>query len=955
MRTRPPSPAILVFALAALASVPAGAGRPRPPGTHEAAGFQMYTSPQSNPIVACPDTGFVFAAATTSRRVDAINIAGAQPVWAGKADVGLEPVALAARPDGSGGCGGELWVANHVSDSISVVDIEPTSASFLKVVDTIQALDPTTRATRFDEPVGIAWAEDGSKAFVALSSRNQIAVVDATTHAVSFLAVNGQEPRALAVRNGRLFVASFESDNRTELSSCPTANPPATSPQCTVDIADIIQFAMSPNLVGLEVNIVVDPERPDRDLFVYRVSDGALLDSVEGVGTLLYGLAVAADGRVFVTQTDARNAVNGADDGFLEDLQNRMFDNQITRVDCSGADANPCTTVTRIPLDPALPAQPAPADALATPYGVALSQDGTVLLATAAASNRVFSLSTASNTVQGRADVGDIPRGVAFVSSGATGTGWVLNTLGNSVTKVTVGAGGALSAGDTVPIGADPTPEAVRRGRVAFESAFASDSSTFACASCHPDGNTDQLLWRIGGQCTNCEADEPRSTMPVRGLKDTVPLHWDGALGDPFGGANGAGTSGTDCVLGDADGDLDCFVDIVEESLAGVMCDQTGACPQGGTQLDSQARADMATFLGTISYPPARSRRPSDQLTASALQGMKDFFMDQGGALDGAGVSTCADSNSGCHELPLGTATNSQLVGRFDAPTMRGMTDRFIHFSNGITSTQEMVQGQSTLGWTPAQAMTELIAFDAAFPNLFQPGYGAGPFDIFQMFEEASTGHSGALGRQVTLSTVTTAGCPACPAETTLAELEAADARGVVNLRGSGLRNGFPVEVSFLQASSLYQVGAATRTRAQLVAEAQTGQTLVTLSALLRSGVNALSTQPLVAPLNANCGTGNGGTGDPALPSGTTFTVQAKYVAAGDAVFVDGARLPTATLTVLGTTTTCNETIATHRVQVALGTTPATGAHLLQIQNQAGLGLISNEMPFCIGTAAQCN
>jgi hypothetical protein len=365
----------------------------------------------------------------------------------------------------------------------------------------------------------------------------------------------------------------------------------------------------------------------------------------------------------------------------------------------------------------------------------------------------------------------------------------------------------------------------------------------------------------------------------------------------------------------------------------------------------------MAPFLASISYPPARSRAPADQVTASALQGFKDFFMDQGGALEQV-VSTCADSTAGCHELPLGTSTNSQVVGQFEAPTMRGMTDRFIHFSNGITGSEEFISSQSTIGWTPAQAMSEFATFEGAFPNLFEPGYGAPPDQIFQMFEEASTGQSGALGRQVTLNSVTAAGCPACPAETILAELEAADARGVVNLRGTALRGGQATGISFLQATSLYQVGPSTTlTRAQLVAEAQTGATLATLTAHLRSGTSTATPQPLLGPLGANCNTGTGGTGDPALPSGTTFTVQAKYVVAGDAVFVDGRRRSGATLTVLGPPTTCNETIADARVQVNVGTSPAltNGAHLLQVQNLAGVGLLSNEMPFCVGTAAQCN
>ena len=73
-----------------------------------------------------------------------------------------------------------------------------------------------------------------------------------------------------------------------------------------------------------------------------------------------------------------------------------------------------------------------------------------------------------------------------------------------------------------------------RLGRIAFNDANASDTGTFACASCHPDGMNDQLLWRIGGACFfgACTGDdEIRSTMPVRGLRNTLPLHWEGRLG----------------------------------------------------------------------------------------------------------------------------------------------------------------------------------------------------------------------------------------------------------------------------------------------------------------------------------------------------------------------------------------------------------------------------------------
>ena len=43
-------------------------------------------------------------------------------VPSGAGMVGLEPVAIAARTDG------EIWVVNHLSDSVSIVQVEPGGA-----------------------------------------------------------------------------------------------------------------------------------------------------------------------------------------------------------------------------------------------------------------------------------------------------------------------------------------------------------------------------------------------------------------------------------------------------------------------------------------------------------------------------------------------------------------------------------------------------------------------------------------------------------------------------------------------------------------------------------------------------------------------------------------------------------------------------------------------------------
>ena len=94
-----------------------------PPNPHEPAGFQTFTSPQSNPIVLSPDRAFVYVANTTSNSVSFIRTSDF--VVTRNVPTGVEPVSLAVRPDGL-----ELWVSNHVSDSVSVIDTNAASASY---------------------------------------------------------------------------------------------------------------------------------------------------------------------------------------------------------------------------------------------------------------------------------------------------------------------------------------------------------------------------------------------------------------------------------------------------------------------------------------------------------------------------------------------------------------------------------------------------------------------------------------------------------------------------------------------------------------------------------------------------------------------------------------------------------------------------------------------------------
>ncbi|RIL06462.1 MAG: hypothetical protein DCC71_06550 [Proteobacteria bacterium] len=960
-RLRSAGAGLLVSSLVAvsLAATSAHAARAR---VHEDAGFQLFESPQANPLALSHDGARLYVALTTANAVEVYDTATRARLAV--VPVGIDPVAVAVRPDGN-----EVWVANHVSDSVSVIDANPASPTLHTVIETVDAVD-ANGVTAFDEPVGIAFASS-AKAYVALSSRNRIAIVDAAAYAVAGqLPIPAQDPRALAVRGGRLYVAAFESGNQSELSVCAFAN---GTPQCTFGFQQVLNVGTQPNLPGIPKNVVVDPDVPDRDLFVFDTATDAPVGApVSGVGTLLYGVAVDGAGRVFVANTDARNHHldgNGLaaqpPEGLglgLADLANRPFRNRVTRIDCGGAG---CGAPLRVDLEPP-PGSSVPTP-LATPYGIQASADGSVLVVTAAGSDRLASLDAASLAVLDTLDVGANPRGVAFASSGAGGTAYVLNTLGNSVSVVAVGAGGSLSPLATIPIaiGRDRTPDGVRRGRIAFNSARASSSGTFACASCHPDAHVDQLLWVIGARCTEagCDQEEQRSTMPIRGLRGTLPLHWDGTLGDPFGGRNGEvgvdGAAPPTCSL--ANGEQACFRDIVDASLAGVMCVQPGcgAGPSGLPGLLGDAeREDMALYLQQVSYPPARSRPASDVVTPLARSGFSDFFMDQGGNGD-ATANTCADTTGGCHALPLGASTNSVAVGGFEAPTMRGMTDRFLQFSGGFTNPQEVldvVAGASGFGvipWDPDEGLDELVVFSSPFVA-FQPLYDVLPTGLFQMFEEASTGHSGALGRQLTLSARTTGAGALAATTARLAQLEDADARGVVNLRGEGVRDAgaglAPVHLGYRADVDAYTGAGVQLTRAQLLAEAAAGTTRVTLTARLRANDGA---PDFLAPLVATAATGDGATGDPplpVLPAGNPMTLSGVAVRGDAAVLVDGAPVA-ATITCQGGSFApvyCSSNV----VRVTLAAIPANGTHLLQLQNPKSA--LSNELPFCVGPVAGC-
>jgi hypothetical protein len=211
------------------------------------------------------------------------------------------------------------------------------------------------------------------------------------------------------------------------------------------------------------------------------------------------------------------------------------------------------------------------------------------------------------------------------------------------------------------------------------------------------------------------------------------------------------------------------------------------------------------------------------------------------------------------------------------------------------------------------------------------------------MVEEASTGYGGAIGRQVTLNSVTTGAGSLAATEAIVAELEAADLAGVVNLRGEGRRNANTNFAVSFRSTGVYQTSTGFAfTRADLITQAQSGSVLLTLTAELRAQVGDLASLP--QPVLSTATTPVVATsGSPAVAA-TGLDVRGAAV-----VFIDGQPV--------GGSVTCSggsfsPFCTTGAVVITATTAPPAGLHLWQVQNPEGL--LSNELPVCSGSIAQC-
>jgi len=511
------------------------------------AGFVHWESPHVHPLERTPDGQRLLAVNTPDARLEVFELSSGTPVRAQSIPVGLEPVTVRARS------ANEAWVVNHVSDSISIVDLASGH-----VVATL-ATD--------DEPCDVVFASSPTapfqRAFVSCSQPSTLLVydVDALSTPPVRLALSGKEPRALAydAARGEVVVAFAEAGNGTTILAGKLSTGRVYPPKATLNPLGPYGGVTPPPNAGASFDPPLNPANgaaPLTGLIVRRNALGEWRDVnaadwtafVSGPGAVFSGrkpgwtlldhdlafvdaetLAVRyegelmnlvmavgvnpSSGEVTALGTDATNEVR-----FEPNLAGTFLRVRLARVEPAPGGAK-----TLVDLNPQLDysaATVAPATralGLGDPRALEWHPSGAFAFVAGMGSNNVLVVDASGARLGAPLPVGSGPTGLSL--DVARGQLYVLNKFEASLSVLSSTSGAELAR---VPF-FDPSPTAVKRGRRhLYDTHATSGTGIVACASCHVDARTDRLAWDLGDPSGT---EQPLGEQVVQNGGTALPFH----------------------------------------------------------------------------------------------------------------------------------------------------------------------------------------------------------------------------------------------------------------------------------------------------------------------------------------------------------------------------------------------------------------------------------------------
>ncbi|PTL83007.1 hypothetical protein DAT35_13370 [Vitiosangium sp. GDMCC 1.1324] len=732
--------------------------------------FTLFESGQVRPLALSPDGKLLFAVNTPDNRLEVFHVGTPGLRHRASVPVGLEPVAVAVRGND------EVWVVNHLSDSVSIVRLNPNGEEGTVVRTLLVG----------DEPRDIVFAGPGkSRAFITTAHRGQNAPFDPqlTTPGIgradvwvfdaahlgtslggsplTILTLFSDTPRALAVTpdGSRVYAAAFHSGNRTT----------ALSELQVPDGGEAAGGVPGPNfsLAGVpapEVGLIVkfngehwvdvlnrpwdDQVRfslPDKDVFVIdaNANPPAKLTGpggfYSGVGTVLFNMVVnPVNGKVYVSNTEARNDLRFEGAGLFggSTLRGHLHESRITVLSPTGVTPRHLNKH----IDYGTCCAPLPNSesekSLAQPLGMAVTSDGTTLYVAAFGSSRLGVYSTAAleadTFVPGSANQillsGGGPTGM--VLDEARRRLYVLTRFDNAISIVDTSTRGELAH---VPM-YNPEPPSVVAGRpFLYDARRSSSHGDSSCGSCHIFGDFDSLAWDLGNP-DDAVVNNPGPFVPL-----LPPFGGDPLLGldpdfHPLKGPmvtqslRGMANHGPMHWRGDRTGGNDAPSSqpnsgVFDESAAFKKFNPAFMSLLGrSARLSATEMQQFTDFILQVAYPPNPIRNLDNSLTP-AQQAGRDFFFGARVAPQGT-CETChridplANPGEGAFAGFFGTDGRSAFDAEpqiFKIPHLRNLYQKVGMFGAGFTT--------NTLGPDPflgEQVRGFGFNHDGTVPDLFR-------------------------------------------------------------------------------------------------------------------------------------------------------------------------------------------------------------------------------------------
>lgn len=645
-----------------------------------ATNFVNFETAPVHPVAVSPDGKLLAVCNLPDSRVELFDLTSVTPRRMGSVFTGVDPVTARFRSNT------ELWVINHISDSISIID-----PARLITVDTLDC---------FDAPADVLFTADPPRAFVSHSGANLVEIWDAETReSLDAIDIEGDRPKAMAIApdQSEIYIAILESGNASTIIAPPIVELERTPPHGANDLPNSPHGGLNPFPNSSDVfDPIINPKIPStspppRVGVIVRKQNGRWLDDnkgdwteyVTGTNAFLTGRTPGWDiadhdvavlnvksntvryvhGLMNICFDVAVNPVSGKTSVIGTDSINEVrFEPNLkgifTRMRLATFDpANPTNTVTD--LNPHLDYKTnnlpmaQRRESVGEPRAIAWNSRGTRAYVAGMGSNNLIVLDENGDRVGPAIQLPDGPTALAF--DAARNRLYIFCRFASKLVTLDAESLAILSTTSLH----DSTPEKIRKGRKHFYNTVENSGlGQVSCASCHIDGRFDRLAWDLGDQtgdmitATNrnfrVDPESINDFHPMKGpmvtqtLQDIIghePFHW---RADRVG---------------------------IEEFAP------TFKALQGrDEELSESDMQEFKDFLASIAFPPNPNRNLDNSLPTSLNVNEKALGRGAGQALPLGDAQrgmvlfrgTSAQSCLPCHSLPTGLGPDARfLSGRW--------------------------------------------------------------------------------------------------------------------------------------------------------------------------------------------------------------------------------------------------------------------------------------------------